>query len=195
MNYKLLQKYPLRIFIIIILIIECVSCGDRASLSDNTALSAVQAYLKTNPIFETTIFNIGKVKFNSKNQKELNAYKKLAAEGYIEMRLEKEKKKFLSKDSVYTYTVTLTDKTGPYVQKQKKEKVEIRTFEFQLDEKEKAKIELTSKNSGKVIVTLKKVETDFAVLNKDKNPNSPFITKTFKLKYKENEGWVVTKEK
>ncbi|MGM5630567.1 hypothetical protein O2K51_06645 [Apibacter raozihei] len=173
-----------------------LSCGDKAALSESTAVNAVEKYLKSYPIYETTEMEIGEVRFKIKrDEQKLVAYKNLASKGYINFELSKQKKKFLSKDSIYIYEVKLTDKARPFVFKQKKEKVEVKTYEYQLDEKEQAKIELSGKKSGNAVVTLQKINTDFAELTADKNPHSSFITKSFTLKYKKEEGWVVTKDK
>ncbi|MDR1877656.1 MAG: hypothetical protein LBQ84_08555 [Flavobacteriaceae bacterium] len=189
-------KNSIKFIILTFAVAALSSCSDKATLSESTALDAVNAYLNANPNFETINMEIGEVKFKSKKDAEkLQAYKELANKGYIDFELSKQKKKFLSKDSIFTYEVKLTDKSRTFVLKQKKDKIEVKAFEYQLDEDEKAKIEISGKKSGSVVVTLKKVRTDFAVLADDKNPHSPFITKTYKLKYKKEEGWIVTKDK
>ena len=170
------------------------SCGDKAKLSDSTAREAVEMYLNSNPIFETTGLEIGEVKFKlKKEEKKLQAYKELAYKGYIDLQLSKQKKKFLSKDSIYVYEIRVTDKTKPFVLTQKKDQIEVKAFEYQLDDKEKPRIEVSGKKAGNATVLLKKINTDFAVLTQDKNPHSSFVTRTFKLRYKKEEGWVVVK--
>jgi hypothetical protein len=44
---------------------------------------------------------------------------------------------------------------------------------------------------ARVTVSLKKEQNDFAIFLKDKGTTSNFITKTYKLKFKKEEGWVL----
>ncbi len=172
------------------------SCGNRENLSESTAVDAIENYLKANPVYETTDLEIGEITFRGKRDADkLQAYKELASKSYIDFDLAKQKKQFLSKDSAYVYEVKLTDKSRPFVFKQKKDKAEVKTVEYQLDKKETPKIEPSGKRSANVTITLKKVKTDFASLTVDKNPNSSFITRTFKLRYDKERGWEVTRGK
>ena len=180
----------------VILVLNIVACGDKATLSDDVALNSIEEYLKSNPIYETANITIGEVKFSvKKDKKNIKAYKELEEKGYLILNLVKQKKKFLSKDSVLTYEAKLTDKARPYVIKQKKETVTLKSLEYKLGDKEQTRFELTGKHSSKAVITLKKVNTDFSILGYDKNPNTNFITKTFNLSYKKNKGWTVTKSK
>jgi hypothetical protein len=43
---------------------------------------------------------------------------------------------------------------------------------------------------ARVTVSLKKEMTDFSIFFKDKNVGSNFITKTYKLKFKKDIGWI-----
>lgn len=179
-----------------IISLSFTACGDKASLSEDVALNSIEAYLKSNPIYETVEINIGEVKFSLKKDKnDLKAYKELEEKGYVNLNLVKQKKKFLSKDSVFTYEVKLTEKARPFVLKQKKETVEVKSLEYQLGDKEQARIELTGKKTAKAVLTLKKVANDFSILGYDKNPHTDFIVKTFNLNYKKDKGWIVTKGK
>ncbi|QYN51115.1 MULTISPECIES: hypothetical protein [Apibacter] len=179
-----------------IISLSFTACGDKASLSEDVALNSIEAYLKSNPIYETVEINIGEVKFSLKKDKnDLKAYKELEEKGYVNLNLVKQKKKFLSKDSVFTYEVKLTEKARPFVLKQKKETVEVKSLEYQLGDKEQARIELTGKKTAKAVLTLKKVVNDFSILGYDKNPHTDFIVKTFNLNYKKDKGWIVTKSK
>ncbi len=184
----------LRNSVLILIFLGFISCGDKISLSENTALSTVETYLKANPVYETADFEIGEISFKGKKDADkLQAYKGLADKGYIKFELAKQKKKFLSKDSTFVYEVGLTDKSRPFVFKQKKNKAEVKTFEYRLDEKESPKVEMSGKKSANVTVHLKKTSTDFSVLTTDKNPHSSFITKTFKLRYDKEGGWTVAR--
>jgi hypothetical protein len=186
----------IKIIFPILLLTGLTGCEDKEYLSESIAINAVEAYLKSNPIYEAANMQIGEVKFKlKKDENKLHAYKNLAGKGYIDFKLSKKKKKFLSKDSVFVYEVKLTDKARPFILKQKKEKVTVKSFDYQLDGKEKARIELSGKRSGKVVLTLKKTDTDFASLAEDRNPHSSFITQTFTLRYKKDKGWIVTKSK
>lgn len=179
-----------------IISLSFTACGDKASLSEDVALNSIEAYLKSNPIYETVEINIGEVKFSLKKDKnDLKAYKELEEKGYVNLNLVKQKKKFLSKDSVFTYEVKLTEKARPFVLKQKKETVEVKSLEYQLGDKEQARIELTGKKTAKAVLTLKKVANDFSILGYDKNPHTDFIVKTFNLNYKKDKGWIVIKSK
>lgn len=179
-----------------IISLSFTACGDKASLSEDVALNSIEAYLKSNPIYETVEINIGEVKFSLKKDKnDLKAYKELEEKGYVNLSLVKQKKKFLSKDSVFTYEVKLTEKARPFVLKQKKETVEVKSLEYQLGDKEQTRIELTGKKTAKAVLTLKKVANDFSILGYDKNPHTDFIVKTFNLNYKKDKGWIVTKSK
>jgi hypothetical protein len=172
------------------------ACGDKATLTEDIAINSIEAYLKTNPIYETADITIGEVKFSlKKDKKDLKAYKDLDEKGYLNLSLVKQKKKFLSTDSVFTYNVKLTEKARPYVIKQKKGTVELKSLEYKLGDKEQARIELTGKKTAKVILALKKIANDFSIIGYDKNPHTDFIIKTFNLNYKKDKGWIVTKSK
>lgn len=193
-NYKILRKCAFSLFIFSFFFLG-VSC-DKATLSESNAWDAVDKYLKVNPIYETVTMSLGEVKFSpNKDSRELSAYKKLAQEGYITFEAIKQKKKFLSKDSILTYEVKLTDKAKPWVLNQKKNQVEVKSIEYQLDKKDDPKIELTGKKSGKAILNLHKANTVFSILSEDNNPHTTFITQTFLLNFKKDKGWEVTKSK
>ena len=60
----------------VILVLNIVACGDKATLSDDVALNSIEEYLKSNPIYETADITIGEVKFSvKKDKKNIKAYK------------------------------------------------------------------------------------------------------------------------
>jgi hypothetical protein len=198
MNTKnsILDNFLWKTVFLLIVGMTIIACRDKATLTEDVALNSIEAYLKSNPIYETVNITIGEVKFSLKKDKnDLKAYKNLEEKGYLNLMLIKQKKKFLSIDSVFTYKVKLTEKAHPYVLKQKKETVELKSLEYKLGDKEQARIELTGKKTAKAVLTLKKVTNDFSIVGYDKNPHTDFIVKTFNLSYKKDKGWIVTKSK
>ena len=107
------------------------------------------------------------------------------------MSLQDQKKKFLSKDSVYVYQVSLTDKSKPYVLKQDASKATLRVLDYVLDPEKPITLIKGDSKVARVTVSLKKEQNDFAVFLKDKGTASNFITKNYKLKFKKEEGWVL----
>lgn len=171
------------------------SCSNNAVLDQGAATDLVMDYLKANPVYETEQLELGEVKFKSKNHRATLAnYKDLQDKGFVVMELQEQKKKFLSKDSAYVYQISLTDKSKPYVLKQEQNKATLKVIEYTPDEDQPVNIDKSSNKTAKVTIMLKKVKNAFTVFYKDKNTGSNFITKTFKLKYKKESGWVVTGE-
>jgi hypothetical protein len=178
-----------------LLLIFITGCGNNAVLEQSVASDLVTSYLKSNPVYETEKIELGEIKFKSDTDKEeLSKFKDLQGKGYVEMQLQKQKKKFLSKDSVYVYIVTLTDKSKPYVLKQEQNKATLKVMEYVLDEDKPATLDKAGNKTAKVTIMLKKVKNAFTVFYKDKNNGSNFITKTYKLKYHKEAGWEVTGE-
>ncbi|SMC78676.1 hypothetical protein [Pedobacter africanus] len=179
----------------LLLLVFAVSCSNNAVLDQGTATAIVTDYLKTNPVYETEKLQLGELKFKSKSDKtELAKYKELEQKGFVEMELQQQKKKFLSKDSAYVYLLSLTDKSKPFVLKQEENKVTVKVIEYTLDEDKPVNVEKRNNKTAKVTVMLKKVKNAFSVFYKDKNTGSSFITKTFKLKFKKESGWTVSGE-
>lgn len=169
------------------------SCGNNAMLDQNTATKLVAAYLQSNPEYETVKVDLGAIKFKSKNDKlNLLKYQDLQKEGYVAMTLQDQKKKFLSRDSSYVYLITLTDKAKPFVLKQEKDQATVKGIAYLMDESKPGTIDKSANKSAKVTVLLRKDKNPFTVFYQDKNVGGNFITKTFKLKYKKEEGWMVT---
>ena len=94
--------------ILILIVIALGGCKNTATINESEAGDVITTYLKGNPEYKTDKFHFGEMKFNSKKEMvELEKYKVLANEGYISMSLVQGKKKFLSSDSSYTYTLSL----------------------------------------------------------------------------------------
>lgn len=171
------------------------SCGDKKNLTERVALNELAFHLENNPVFETVILEYGDVKFNSqKDAEKLENYQLLEKYGYVDLQLEKEKKKFLSKDSIYTYTIHLKDKSIPYVIKKNDKTFEVKSFYYELDQDQGALIEQTGKNRVKVTVTLLRQDTDFSMFDeKSKAANSTYIKKSYNFRFDEQSGWQVSK--
>lgn len=171
------------------------SCADKKNLTERVALNELSFHLENNPVFETVILEYGDVKFNSqKDANKLENYLLLEKYGYVEMELEKEKKKFLSRDSVYSYLIHLKDKSIPYVIKKNDKTFEVKSFYYELDQDQGALIEQTGKNRVKVTVTLLRKDTDFSMFDeKSKAANSTYIKKSYNFRFDEQSGWQVSK--
>jgi hypothetical protein len=171
------------------------SCKNAAVLDESTAAEVVSAYLKSNPEYESVNVDLGEVKFRSKSDlAELAKYKILAQKGLIELNLDHQKKKFLSRDSVYIYQISLTDKAKTFVLKQDEHKATVKAMDYALDEEKPVNLIKANGRIAKVTVTLKKQLNDFSVFLKNTASKSNFITKTYKLKFKKEEGWTMVGE-
>jgi len=171
-------------------------CGTETTINDDEATSVISNYLDENPEYKTANFSFGEMKFREiKDQEELNKYKALEESGYITMSLQEQKKVFLSKDSSFVYLIKLTEKSAQFVLEQGKDKAKVKTISYAIDNDKLVDFVKTNDNSAKVTVTLMKVETDFYPFDNNKGSNSEFITKTYKLRHKKDEGWHVSGEK
>ena len=170
------------------------SCKNVAKINAEEAGDVITSYLKGNQEYKTTRFHFGELKFNSKSEMaELEKYKALASEGYVEMTLQEGKKKFLSKDSSFVYTIKLTDKASDLVLKQDEDKATVKVVLYELASEKPVNFNQVNDNNAKVTVSLKKANTVFAPFQKNQNDNSEFITKTYRLKLDKEEGWKVIK--
>ncbi|WP_316791284.1 hypothetical protein [Pedobacter frigoris] len=170
-------------------------CKNNTALDEGAAEELVATYLKSNPQYETAKIDVGEIKFKSRNDKaQLEKYKGLEEKGLIEMTLQDQKKKFLSKDSTYFYMVSLTDKSKPYILKQDERHVTVKAVNYELDEEKPVSLLQSDSRIAKVTVSLKKVKNDFAVFLKNKGTASNFITKTYKVKFKKETGWILVGE-
>ena len=178
----------------VLMLLFLVSCKDKTSINENDAGDVITDYLKGNPEYATTHFKYGEIKFNSQSEMlTLEKYKELAASGYITLDLIEQKKKFLSKDSSFVYLVKLTAKSADLVLKQANDQATVRSILYVLASDKPVNFEQVNSSTAKVTVTLKKENTVFAPFQRDKDENSEFITKTYKLKLDKDEGWKVNK--
>lgn len=168
-----------------------ISCSDK-NINTSRAYSTIDSYLAEKPIYESTIIDIGKTRLKTtKDQELIEFYKNLENDGYIAFEEQSSKKRWLSKDSVWTVTLKLTEKSHPYVIDQRSNRVRLKTIEYRLDKNNNVQIDNKGKKTATATVLLNKEHTPFSFLHKDKTPNTKFITKKFKLRYSEEIGWTV----
>lgn len=191
MKTNLLKSLSIGALILISTLIS--SCSDE-NLTTSTALNIIDNYLTEKPIYETAELQLGTIKLRtSKDAEEIEHYKSLEKKGLISFEEESIKKKWLSKDSIWNTQIHITDQAKPYIISQKPTKVILRAVQYELDKDQPLQINSKNKRSATITVMLFKKETPFAILTEDKNPNSDFITRKFKLKYNEQYGWEVSK--
>jgi len=168
-----------------------VGCKDKRVINDRIALNEIKYHLENNPVYETTTLDYGEVRFSKKSDSALmDAYEHLEDFGYVKLELVNERKRFLSRDSVFKYIVHLTDKSIPYVLDKTADKATVKTYYYELDESEPALLEQTGKNRAKATVTLKQRETDFSMFaSKNRASSASFIKKTYNFRFDENSGW------
>lgn len=167
-------------------------CGEKTTINENEATAVITDYLESNPEYKTITFYYGEMKFREqKDQMQLRKYQALEEKGYISMSLKEQKKLFLSKDSTFTYEITLTDLAAPFVLEQGKDKATVKAVNYILDDAKPVNFIKTNNKTAKATVSLKRMETDFFPFDKSKTTYSEFITKTYKLKLKKEEGWIV----
>ena len=167
------------------------SCKNETSINEDDASEVIVAHLETNPEYKTTTFKFGELKFHSRKDLEnLNKYKELAENGLITMKLDEQKKVFLSKDSTFVYLVTLSDKSAPLVLEQSKDRATVKAVNYVLADDKPVNFAKSTDKTAKATVSLKKEPTEFYQFM-TKDSNSEFITKTYKLKLKKDSGWEV----
>lgn len=182
------------ITLILILAVAAFGCKNKTTINQNDAGEVISSYLEANPEYKIGKFKFGEMKFNSKSDMvELEKYKTLENEGLVTLQLEKSNKKFLSKDSSFTYLIKLTEKASNLVLKQENDRANVKVVEYLLADGKPVNFEQVNAKSARVTVTLKKNNTAFAPFENDKNANSEFITKTYKLKLDKDEGWKVVR--
>lgn len=170
------------------------ACGDGKELNEHVAITEIRHHLEMNPIYESAGMDFGEVRLRrNADASLLRAYQEIQQDGYITFGLMDKRKRFLSKDSTFTYLVELTDKAIPFVLEKKEKKVTVKTFYYELDESAGIHLEQTGKNKAKAIVTLKKRATDFAAFaEKAKDSHASFTKKEYTLRFNKNAGWQVS---
>jgi hypothetical protein len=168
-----------------------VGCSNETSINEDDASQVIEEYLELKPEYETTSFRFGELKFRgNKDREELNKYKELQSQGFIEMNLDEQKKGFLSKDTTFIYQIRLTQKAAPLVLDQGKDKATVKALTYLMDENKPVNFVKSNNKAAKATVSLKKVKTEFyPFLTNDSN--SDFVTKTYKLRLKKDQGWEV----
>lgn len=181
---KKLLLFPLSILLFL-------GCKHSSSISGAEAGQRISVHLKAHPEAKTEKIDVGEQKFNSKKEMiALAKYRQLADSGYATLTLIEAKKKFLSADSSYTYKIGLTQKSIPYVIEQKNDKAVVRVFLYSLADENPVEFTPVNDNNVKATVSLKKIDTPFTPFADDENADE-FITKTYKLKFSEEQGWAV----
>lgn len=169
-------------------------CKNVAKINADEAGEVITEYLKFNQEYKTAKFSFGEIKFSSeKDMVELAKYRQLATDGYVALALVEAKKKFLSKDSSYTYLIKLAEKSSDLVLKQEQDRATVKVVLYELADEKPVNFNRVNDNNAKVTVTLKKVDTPFAPFQKRADENSEFITKTYRLRMHKEEGWKVVK--
>ncbi len=190
MNSLNLKSYILIFFSYILLLL---SCGDPTQIEADDASKLISKHLETAPEFKTIRFDFGEMKFNSDaDMSRLEVYKELANEGLVELEQIEGKKKFLSKDSAFVYVIKLTDKASDFVLKQADGKATVKAVIYELDPDKTVTFNQVNENHAKVTVHLKKINTPFAPFQRKSDEFSDFITKTYRLKFDKNAGWMVS---
>ncbi len=189
------MEVAIRLIVVACIVVIFGACGNDKSISERVALGEVRFYLEANPVYETAEIDYGEVRFRQKSDADrLTAYEQLEKGGFVTMELLKERKRFLSKDSTFTYLIKLTDKSIPFVLDKTEKRAKVKTATYTLDEEGGAHIEQTGKNRAKATVTLTKSETDFAdFAKKGADNNASFIKETYSLRFNSDTGWGVTK--
>ncbi len=190
------MMYRILLFSVWPLFMACflAACGSGKELNEHVAVTEIKHHLETNPVYESADMDYGEVKLRrNADAPLLQAYQEIQQDGYITFGLVDKRKRFLSKDSTFTYLIELTDKAIPFVLEKKEKKVEVKTFYYELDESPGVHIEQTGKSKAKVTVTLKKRATDFAAFaEKAKNSHASFTKKEYTLRFNKNSGWQVS---
>lgn len=168
-----------------------ISCQSE-SLSIKQAQNLVTDYIENYPVYESETIRIGEVKYNyRKDLDKIQLIEQLVEEGYLSVEGAKNKKKFLSKDSLWMAEIGLERPASTYVITQKKNKAELQTYRFVLQEESEISLKMHRKDKASVTIKLFKQPTPFAGLGKDEHPNTTFITRSFDLKYHQDKGWEV----
>lgn len=186
---------PCCLVILGLIALSLAGCSDKRVINERIALNEIKYFLENNPVYETEEIAYGEIRFSKKSDSVLmDAYEHLDTYGYVRLELVKERKRFLSKDSVFTYVVHLTDKSIPYVLSKTPDRATVKTYYYELDESESAHLEQSGKNRAKATVTLKRQETDFAMFaKKNRASNASFIKKTYNFRFDENSGWRIAR--
>ena len=173
-----MRKY----IILLAAFLSLAACSD-GKLTPSQAKDLVEESLEGKPLYETAYITLGEVKLRT--QKDGEKIKQIK-------RLEelKVKKKWLSNDSVWVVNIKCTDKALPYIIELKETRAKVKTLEYTLSDE--VTVEQKGEKTATITATLLKKETPFSFLNK-KAGGQDFIQKKYKAKYREKEGWTLSK--
>ena len=177
-------------FFILVFCLILVACSD-GKLSSSRAKELIEDSLEAKPLYETAHFSLGEVRYRTqKDGDKIKQLKKLEEDDYISIEEIKVKKKWLSNDSVWVVNIKCTDKALPYVTELKETRAKVKTLEYVLSNE--VTVEQKNEKSATITATFQKKETPFSFLNK-KAGGQDFIQKKYKAKYREKEGWTLSK--
>ena len=177
-------------FTLLIALLSLVSCSD-GKLSSSEAHDLVEAALQDSPMYETAHFTLGEVKYRTKKDGDkIKQIKQLESDDYLSVEELKVKKKWLSNDSVWVVNIKCTEKALPYVTELKETRAKVKTLEYVLSNE--VTVEQKNEKNATITATFQKKETPFSFLNK-KAGGQDFIQKKYKAKYREKEGWILSK--
>ena len=114
----------------------------------------------------------------------------MESDDYLSIEELKVKKKWLSNDSVWVVNIKCTDKALPYVTELKETRAKVKPSNMYSPMR--LLYEQKNEKSATITATFQKKETPFSFLNK-KAGGQDFIQKKYKAKYREKEGWTLSK--
>ena len=181
-----MRKY----IILLAAFLSLTACSD-GKLTPSQAKDLVEESLEGKPLSETAYITLGEVKLRTqKDGEKIKQIKRLEDEDYLSLEEIKMKKKWLSNDSVWVVNIKCTDKALPYIIELKETRAKVKTLEYTLSDE--VTVEQKGEKTATITATLLKKETPFSFLNK-KAGGQDFIQKKYKAKYREKEGWTLSK--
>lgn len=181
-----MRKY----IILLAAFLSLAACSD-GKLTPSQAKDLVEESLEGKPLYETAYITLGEVKLRTqKDGEKIKQIKRLEDEDYLSLEEIKMKKKWLSNDSVWVVSIKCTDKALPYIIELKETRAKVKTLEYTLSDE--VTVEQKEEKTATITATLLKKETPFSFLNK-KAGGQDFIQKKYKAKYREKEGWTLSK--
>ena len=181
-----MRKY----IILLAAFLSFTACSD-GKLTPSQAKDLVEESLEGKPLYETAYITLGEVKLRTqKDGEKIKQIKRLEDEDYLSLEEIKMKKKWLSNDSVWVVNIKCTDKALPYIIELKETRAKVKTLEYTLSDE--VTVEQKGEKIATITATLLKKETPFSFLNK-KAGGQDFIQKKYKAKYREKEGWTLSK--
>ena len=181
-----MRKY----IILLVAFLSLTACSD-GKLTPSQAKDLVEESLEGTPLYETAYITLGELKVRTqKDGEKIKQIKRLEDEDYLSLEEIKMKKKWLSNDSVWVVNIKCTDKALPYIIELKETRAKVKTLEYTLSDE--VTVEQKGEKTATITATLLKKETPFSFLNK-KAGGQDFIQKKYKAKYREKEGWTLSK--